>query len=99
MDEQLRRSIWTKMSAIGFIYLIVLGNIWYAMLVVGAAPPEWLKISFYLGIFFVLASGAGLLMKILTRWYLNPYQGEVEALEDRSEPPVEKSSGQDHQKE
>ena len=70
MDEQLRRSVWTKLSALGFIYLIILGNIWFAFMVVGAVLPDWLRNSFYLGVLFVLGSGAGLFTKILTNWYL-----------------------------
>ena len=56
------------MSAVGFIYLIILGNIWYAMLVVGTMPPEWLKVSFYLGIFFILGCGVGLVTRIALNW-------------------------------
>ena len=60
MDSRLRKSIWSKISAILMIYMVLCGNIWFALLVIGEGTPLWLTIAARTGALLLLASGAGL---------------------------------------
>ena len=61
MEDRLRKSIWAKSSAILMIYMIVCGNIWFTLLVVGQSTPEWLINASRLGAFGLLISACGFL--------------------------------------
>ena len=60
MDARLRKSIWSKISAILMIYMILCGNVWFALLVIGEGTPLWLTIAARTGALMLMASGLGL---------------------------------------
>ncbi len=62
MHPELRRSIWTRLVALGFIYLIVLGNIWVTYQVTGEHVPLSLRVAFFLGIFWIVTTAVGVLV-------------------------------------
>ena len=61
MEDSLRKSIWSKMSALSMIYLIVCGNIWFTLMVVGRDTPIWLLEASRFGAAVLLFSAAGFL--------------------------------------
>lgn len=62
MHPELRRSIWTRLVALGFIYLIVLGNVWVTYTVTGGYVPLSLRVAFFIGIFWVVTTAVGVLV-------------------------------------
>lgn len=54
MQQDIRSSWWTKLIAIGFILLILMGNFWVVFLITGQAIPEWLQSGFMANIGFLV---------------------------------------------
>lgn len=75
MHQELRKSIWTRLVALGFIYLIVLGNVWFTYTVTGGEVPLTLRVAFFVGIFWVLTSAVGVLVHAvqIKRGGANPF--------------------------
>lgn len=63
--KTLRSSIWSKAAALGFIFLIVLANVWVAILVTGSQTPAWLSNSFMIGILLTFANVVALAVKMI----------------------------------
>lgn len=42
MPDEIRRSIFTRLIALGFIFLVILGNWWFAQLALGQAVSQTL---------------------------------------------------------
>lgn len=61
MDSHLRKSIWTRSVALGFVYLILIGNIWITYHITGSHVPLWMRVAFFIGIFWVTVSAFGVL--------------------------------------
>lgn len=61
MDSQLRKSIWTRSVALGFVYLILIGNVWVTYLITGGHVPLWMRVAFFIGIFWVTVSAFGVM--------------------------------------
>ena len=71
MDSRLRKSIWSKITAILMIYMVLCGNIWFTLLVIGKGTPLWLTIAARSGALLLLVSGFGLVTHALyLRYYL-----------------------------
>jgi len=49
MDIRLRRSPAARFVALAFIFMIVLGNIWFAHAMIGATAPSWVSPAFLIG--------------------------------------------------
>ena len=62
MHPKVRKSIWAKLSAIGVIYLILLGKLWFSYRLFGQHSPEWLLVAFVLGLPFVFVGGCGVIV-------------------------------------
>lgn len=65
VHQKWRHSIWSKLSAAGFISLVVLGNIWFILGMSHPQAPHWLQLTFVVNIFWLLVSGLGLGLHIL----------------------------------
>lgn len=55
--KRYRQSIFAKLTAIGFIVIVVLGNVWLTYALVAHDPPNWLMDAF-------LVSGVYILVQI-----------------------------------
>ncbi|SME88630.1 hypothetical protein [Pseudobacteriovorax antillogorgiicola] len=53
MPPKLRRSLVVRLIALGFIYLIVLGNIWFIQLFTEKVTPLWMQLAFLIGVAWV----------------------------------------------
>lgn len=85
MHPSVRRSIWAKMTALGFIYLIILGNFWFSYRLFGHHSPEWLLEAFVIGLPFVFIGGMGVIflaVKQLIHDLKNPQVGQDETEQD-----------------
>ena len=60
MRQELRLSLPARLTALSFIVLIVIGNLWLLEGLLGKSPPRWLQLGFLLGCGGVLVGGVGL---------------------------------------
>ena len=63
MDPHLRQSPWARLTAVGFIVLILLGNYWFVLVVTAAPVPLWFERAFYGTVIAIGLSGTGLLVR------------------------------------
>tara|TARA_B100001094_G_C17878958_1_gene645912 strand:- start:317 stop:568 length:252 start_codon:yes stop_codon:yes gene_type:complete len=63
--NELRKSIWGRLSALAFIFLIIIGNIWFSYYIVGQEIPWWLIDSFYASAIVALVGLIGMIGKFL----------------------------------
>jgi len=63
MNRQLSRSLPAKLVAVSFIVLILLGNCWFVMTMIGQRPPAWFPIVSRMA--FYCAVGGGLWLAVL----------------------------------
>lgn len=61
MRAKTRRSLPSRVTALGFIFVVFFGNFWLSYRLVGAGDPTWLRVGFFLGVGAVAVGGAGLL--------------------------------------
>lgn len=69
MPEKIRRSWLTKLVAIGFIYIVILGNIWFTRGISGASTPDWMVLAFFFGIVWILCLGVAMGAQWLYLWH------------------------------
>ncbi len=69
MAQNWRSSFWSKVSALGFIVLVILGNIWFVEGLTGRESPPWLQVLFIANVLVLLISGFGLGIHILLNIY------------------------------
>lgn len=67
MDPGLKKSAPAKISAIGFILLIIFGNLWLVNALIQSGTPYWVSYGFFIGVIFVMLGGLGLAALKLTR--------------------------------
>ena len=92
MPDKIRKSILARLIAIGFIYIIVLGNIWFAQGVSGSPTPEWMIYGFFGGIAWVFTLVLGL--RSIGSIYGRPIVlTKVKAMESSLNPRLEFDSG------
>ncbi|NRA64456.1 MAG: hypothetical protein HRU19_08235 [Pseudobacteriovorax sp.] len=60
MPDYIRKSIFTKIAAVGFIYLILLANYWFGSTISGDPAPGYVYYMFYAGVFVVFLSFFGI---------------------------------------
>lgn len=85
MNQSWKRSFWTKLIAVCFIGLVVLGNIWLVQRFSLDVPPLWLQTCFVglTGAIFVF--GAALLAEQLMQRIGESDQAQIER-EDHEDP-------------
>ncbi len=65
MKLYLRRSIFTKAAALGFIVMILLGNAWLVQALTGQKVAVWMAYSFAVCIVWTSLAGCGMGLKII----------------------------------
>jgi hypothetical protein len=65
MKTYLRRSIFTKAVALGFIVMILLGNAWLVLFLTGQDGASWLTYSFAACMGWTALAGFGMGLKMI----------------------------------
>ncbi len=65
MKSYLRRSIFTKAVALGFIAMILLGNAWLVLFLTGQNGSMWLTYSFAACMGWTILAGFGMGLRML----------------------------------
>ncbi len=65
MKSYLRRSIFTKAVALGFIAMILLGNAWLVLFLTGQNGSAWLTYSFAACMGWTVLAGFGMGLRML----------------------------------
>lgn len=65
MSAKSRHPLPVRITAVGFIFSILFGNLWLVYLVTSAAMPNWIGYGFYLGVVLALGGGAGTFVRFL----------------------------------
>lgn len=82
MAQTWRSSLWSKGSALGFISLIILGNIWFVQSFAQREAASWLQAAFSANVVWLLISGCGLGVHILLNIYRSRQIDESEQSQD-----------------
>ena len=67
MHPEVKKSAPAKISAIGFIIVVIFGNLWLVNAVLSTVTPFWVAYGFFTGVVLVFAGGAGLGYVLLMR--------------------------------
>ena len=67
MHPEVKKSAPAKISAIGFIMVVIFGNLWLVNAVMSTVTPFWVAYGFFTGVVLVFAGGAGLGYVLLMR--------------------------------
>jgi hypothetical protein len=67
MHPEVKKSAPVKITAIGFIIVIVFGNLWLVNALMSTVTPFWVAYGFFSGVVLVFAGGAGLGYVLLMR--------------------------------
>ncbi len=67
MHPEVKKSAPAKISAIGFIIVVIFGNLWLVNAVMSTVTPFWVAYGFFTGVVLVFAGGAGLGYVLLMR--------------------------------
>lgn len=59
MDSRVRKSLPTRVAALGFIFMILLGNYWMVLVITNQPFPQWLMDLFLVNAFLILMSAVG----------------------------------------
>jgi biotin transporter BioY len=65
MKSYLRRSIFTKAVALGFIVMILLGNAWLVLFLTGQSEAAWLSYSFTFCMGWTILAGFGMGIRMI----------------------------------
>jgi hypothetical protein len=60
LQPELKKSAPAKISAIGFIVLIVFGNLWLVNALIHVETPYWVSYGFFTGVVLVAVGGIAL---------------------------------------
>lgn len=60
MNEYLRKSLPARGTALGFIALVLFGNLWVGYALINATPPNWVRYGFGFGMVTAIAFGLAL---------------------------------------
>jgi di/tricarboxylate transporter len=66
VHPDVKKSAPAKISAIGFIIVIVFGNLWLVNALMETATPFWVSYGFFSGVIFVMVGGIGLALLLLS---------------------------------
>jgi hypothetical protein len=67
LHPEVKKSAPAKISAIGFIIVVIFGNLWLVNAVMSTVTPFWVAYGFFTGVVLVFAGGAGLGYVLLMR--------------------------------
>lgn len=67
MQESVRKSWPARLSALGFIFVIILGNVWLTYGLTNEPVPAWLGVAMAASIGVTLLGGAGLVGLLVWR--------------------------------
>ena len=76
MQSYLRKSIWTKMAAIGFIAIILIGNIWLVYFLSAQSPQPWLQFLLSISLIWTAISACGMGVKMLLHRVMEDRDGD-----------------------
>lgn len=65
MKSYLRRSLFTKAVALGFIVMILLGNAWLVLFLTGQSGAVWLTYSFAACMVWTILAGFGMGLRMI----------------------------------
>ena len=65
MKPYLRRSIFTKAAALGFIVMVLLGNVWLVLFLTGQKGVLWLSSSFTICMAWTALAGCGMGVRMI----------------------------------
>jgi TRAP-type C4-dicarboxylate transport system permease small subunit len=65
LKPYLRRSIFTKAVALGFIVMILLGNVWLVLVLTGQKDMHWLGQSFAACMVWIALAGCGMGVRMI----------------------------------
>ena len=65
MNEKLLKTMAAKSAALGFIFMILLGNYWFILNVTKSDIPNWVYNGFLIGAIWVIVSGVCLAVSAL----------------------------------
>lgn len=63
MRKTTRHSMPVRITALGFIFSILFGNLWLVYLLVGGTLPHWIGYGFYLGVVMALGGGVSTVIR------------------------------------
>ena len=66
MHPDIKKSAPTKISAVGFIIVIVFGNLWLVNALTSSDTPFWVSYGFFSGVIVVLFGGVSLALLIVS---------------------------------
>ncbi len=82
MPEKIRRSWLAKLIAAGFIYIVILGNIWFSRGISGDSTPHWMMVAFVIGMIWVLGLGVAMGVQWIYLWHTDQlHSGDQYGLE------------------
>lgn len=83
MKPYLRKSIFTKAVALGFIAMILLGNAWLVVFLTGQKDSAWLSVTFAVCMVWTVLAGCGMGVKmVLHRFAAEPDDANQEGSDD-----------------
>ena len=68
MDRQLLQSSPARVVALSFVLLILLGNYWFALTVIGQPVPSWFPIASRAAMFGAIGGGLWLAAMAVRNW-------------------------------
>lgn len=68
MPNDTKHNYGRKVTAVGFILMILIGNFWIIEEIMGKKPPIWMQNIGFLGLFLVVLGGFMLLFQFIKEW-------------------------------
>lgn len=68
MPSKIRNLLPVRLIALCFIYLIILGNIWFGLTFTGNEAPQWIQIMFGTGVLAVFGLGLVTTIYLVYLW-------------------------------
>jgi protein-S-isoprenylcysteine O-methyltransferase Ste14 len=68
MGRHLRHTPPARIVALSFVLLILLGNVWFVLAVIGWEIPSWFQVASRIGLCGALVGGFWLVVLAVRRW-------------------------------
>lgn len=72
IDKEILTSVYGKLSAIGFIGLILVGNFWLVYLITNTQAPRQIELAFAVCIIVCLVGCAGMILQVIYKKIIQP---------------------------
>ncbi len=72
MHPEVKKSAPAKITALGFIVVIIFGNLWLVNALMSTVTPFWVAYGFFTGVVLVFTGGAGLGYALIMRQISEP---------------------------